>query len=72
MSNVCQPFAYSSYYLSGTANDNMIGYSDADFANSVDDRRSLTGYVFLLADAPLSGARLLNTRLPCKLSNRLC
>jgi hypothetical protein len=54
MSNIRQPFAYSSHYFPGSANVNLVGYSDADFANSVDDRRSITGYVFLLAGAPLS------------------
>ena len=33
---------------------NLTGFSDADFANNIDDRRSITGYVFLLAGAPLS------------------
>ena len=54
MSNIHQPFAYSSHYFPGSANVNLVGYSDADFANSVDDRRSITGYVHLLAGAPLS------------------
>ena len=54
MSNLKQPFAYSSHYFPGSANVNLVGYSDADFANNVDDRRSITGYVFLLAGAPLS------------------
>ena len=46
--------AYSSHFFPGSANVNLVGYSDAEFANSVDDRRSITGYVFLLAGAPLS------------------
>ena len=54
MSNLRQPFAYSSHYFPGTSKVNLVGYSDADFANNVDDRRSITGYVFLLAGAPLS------------------
>jgi len=54
MSNVHQPFAYSSHYFPCSANVNLVGYSDAHFANSVDDRRSISGYVFLLAGAPLS------------------
>jgi hypothetical protein len=32
----------------------VFGYSDADYANNVDDRRSITGYVFVFAGAPLS------------------
>ena len=31
-----------------------MGYADADFANNVDDRRSITGYLFVLGGAPLS------------------
>ena len=54
MSKIHQPFSYSSHYFPGSANVNLVGYSDADFANSVDDRRSITGYVFLLVGAPLS------------------
>ena len=53
-SNIKQPFAYSSAYFPGTTLANLQGYSDADFANSVDDRRSITGYVFMFAGAPLS------------------
>lgn len=44
-------------YLKGTStaklmysksgNSNLVGYSDADWANDQDDRRSCTGYVFL-------------------------
>ena len=54
MSHVRQPFAYSSNYFPGSTSVNLSGYSDADFANSIDDRRSITGYVFLLAGAPIS------------------
>ena len=54
MSNIKQPFAYSSYYFPGSTTVNLTGYSDADFANNPDDRRSITGYVFILAGAPLS------------------
>ena len=53
-SNIKQPFAYSSAYFPGTTLANLQGYSDADFANSIDDRRSITGYVFMFAGAPLS------------------
>jgi hypothetical protein len=54
MSNIKQPFAYSSHYFPGSTTVNLTGYSDADFANNPDDRRSITGYVFILAGAPLS------------------
>jgi hypothetical protein len=52
--HVKQPFAYSSGYFPGSSVVNLQGYSDADFANSIDDRRSITGYVFMFAGAPLS------------------
>ena len=54
MSNLRQPFADASKYFPGSATVNLLGFSDADFANNIDDRRSITGYVFLLAGAPLS------------------
>ena len=48
-------------YLKGTVNHaieykagGLIGYSDADWAGSLDDRRSTTGYVFLLAGGSVS------------------
>ncbi|XP_061723887.1 uncharacterized protein LOC133530075 [Cydia pomonella] len=34
--------------------NNVVGYSDADFGNSVIDRRSYTGYVFLVSGGPIS------------------
>jgi hypothetical protein len=48
-SNIKQPFAYSSAYFPGTTLANLQEYSDADFANSVDDKCSITGYVFMFA-----------------------
>ena len=54
ISSLKLPFAYTSHYYPGSATVNLVGYSDADFANNVDDRRSITGYVFILAGAPLS------------------
>ena len=54
MPSIRQPFAYSSHHFPGNSVVNLVGYSDADFANSTDDRRSITGYTFLLAGAPLS------------------
>jgi hypothetical protein len=32
----------------------LDGYVDADFANDMDSRRSITGYIFLFAGAPIS------------------
>eukprot|EP01031_Cornospumella_fuschlensis_P026641 gene26641-32192_t len=42
---------------SHTASDaryGLDGYVDADFANDMDSRRSITGYIFLFAGAPIS------------------
>ena len=33
---------------------NVFGYSDAYYASNVDDRRSITGYVLVIAGAQLS------------------
>ena len=60
-SNIKQPFAYSSAYFPGTTLANLQGYFDVDFANSVDDRRSITGYVFMFA--PLGVVMFLSFRL---------
>ena len=54
MSDLKQPFSYASSYYPGDAKVNLLGYSDADYANNVDNRRSITGYVFVFAGAPLS------------------
>lgn len=52
-------------YLKSTANlgltyvkkpDNLVGYIDADWGNSIDDRRSYTGLVFTLSGAAISWA----------------
>ena len=49
-----QPFNYTASHYPGDANIHLFGYSDADYANNVDDRRSVTGYVFMFAGAPLT------------------
>ena len=54
ITDVKQPFAYASSYFPGKARVNLTGFSYADFANTNDDRRSITGSVFLLAGAPFS------------------
>ena len=54
MKDLKQPFSYASSFYPGDKNVHVFGYSDADYANNVDDRRSITGYVFVFAGAPLS------------------
>jgi hypothetical protein len=54
MSDLEQPFSYTSSHYPGDVNVHLQGYSDADYANDVDSRRSVTGYVFIFAGAPLS------------------
>lgn len=54
MSDLKQPFSYASSYYPGDSNVHVFGYSDADYANNVDNRRSITGYVFVFAGAPLT------------------
>ena len=51
-------------YLNGTIdlgltygrgdNFNLVGFSDADWAGDLDDRKSTTGYLFLLSGGPIS------------------
>ena len=51
-------------YLKGTRNfgllytngnvDEFIGYSDSDWAGDLDDRKSTSGYVFMMSGAPIS------------------
>ena len=54
MSDLKQPFSYASSHYPGDSKVHILGYSDADYANNTDDRRSITGYVFVFAGAPLS------------------
>ena len=52
--DIKQAFSYTSSFYPGDAKVNVFGYSDAYYANNVDDRRSITGYVFVFAGARLS------------------
>jgi hypothetical protein len=54
MEDLKQPFSYTSSFYPGDSKVHVFGYSDSDYANNVDDRRSITGYVFVFAGAPLS------------------
>ena len=54
LGNIKQPYSYASSFFPGDAHVNLHAFADADFANNVDNRRSITGYVFFLAGAPLS------------------
>ena len=47
MKELSQPFSYASSHYPGDSNVHVFGYSDSDYANNVDDRRSITGYVFV-------------------------
>jgi len=48
------PMGYVSSSHSDATNMRLDGYVDSDFANNLDDRRSITGYIFLLAGGPVS------------------
>ncbi|GBP67396.1 Retrovirus-related Pol polyprotein from transposon TNT 1-94 [Eumeta japonica] len=41
-------------YMSESESTDLIGYSDADFANDIETRRSITGYVFLKSGAAVT------------------
>jgi hypothetical protein len=41
---------------SNTSNDFLVGYTDSDFAGSMDDRKSTSGYVFHLGSGVISWA----------------
>jgi len=41
---------------SSTSNDFLIGYTDSDFASSLDDRKSTLGYVFHIGSSVISWA----------------
>ena len=41
-------------YVKDNQNEALIGYSDADYANDPDTRRSMNGYVFLMSGGPVT------------------
>ena len=42
-----------------TSNQECVGYVDSDYAGDLDKRRSITGYVFTLSQAPMSWRSIL-------------
>jgi len=48
------PLGYVSSSHFSMSNLRVDGYVDSDFANNVDDRRSITGYVYFMAGGPVS------------------
>lgn len=45
---------YGLCYMSKSGSTNLVGYSDADFANDTETRRSTTGYVFIKNGAAIT------------------
>lgn len=45
---------YGIEYCDGGSVFNLEGYSDADYAGDIETRRSTTGYVFKLANGPVT------------------
>ena len=43
---------YGIQYRKG--NEQLLGYSDASWANDLDDRKSVSGYIFMLSGGPIS------------------
>lgn len=41
-------------YKSGNSESELIGFSDADYANDIETRRSSTGYIFCIANGSVS------------------
>jgi len=48
------PLGYVSSSHSSLTNVRVDAFVDSDFANSIDDRRSITGYVYYMAGGPVS------------------
>ena len=42
------------YMTSGDTSGTLIGYSDADWAGDVNDRKSTSGYLFMMSGAAVS------------------
>ena len=62
MKNMPLPTAFFTSNRSKDVNVNIESYVDADFANSVNDRHSISGYAFMLVVGPLAGSQGLNLR----------
>ena len=45
---------YGLVYTKNDVNDSLIGYSDADWAGDTNDRKSTSGYLFMMAGAAVS------------------
>ena len=43
-----------SIQYNGRSNSGLIGYTDADWGADIDDRHSTSGYIFFMADGPVS------------------
>ena len=54
LKNVGFSAAYFSFKRPQCADSNLVSYVDADFVNSIDDRHSVSGYVFFLYRGPIS------------------
>lgn len=46
--------SYGIEYKSGGSEAELIGFSDADYASDIETRRSTTGYIFYIANGPVS------------------
>lgn len=46
--------SYGIEYKSNGSKFNLVGFSDADYANDIETRRSISGYVFLLTNGSIS------------------
>ena len=49
-----RPTAYFSSKRPRDVDVSLVSYVDADFANCIDDRHSISGYAFLLVGDPIS------------------